>query len=141
MTSDWAAQRREAARVHEAALAAARATEQAKAQALLDGFVAELQARGVPQVRLVASGYSGGKYRTNVTGWYLRANESLAVDAEARYYVLTVPGGLGARLRGAELTPQAPPLIIGRGGRDGEQMDLADLIAVRLQELSGESAD
>ncbi|MDR1808618.1 MAG: hypothetical protein LBR33_12025, partial [Propionibacteriaceae bacterium] len=61
MEADWAEQRRAAARAREAALAATRAAEEAKAQALLDGFVRELQARGVAPSRLTASGYSGGR--------------------------------------------------------------------------------
>jgi hypothetical protein len=136
MDSEWAAQRREAARAHEAALVSAQTVEHAKARRLLVDFVRELQARAVPPVPLVAAGYSGGRYRTNVTGWYLRANESLGVDAEAHYYVLRVPGGLGARLRGVALQPEEPPLVIGRGGRDGEAIDLKELVIRRLVELS-----
>jgi hypothetical protein len=100
------------------------------------GFVRQLQDRGVAPEPLLAAGYSGGRYRTQVTGWYLRANASLGVDAQANYYVLQTPGGWRARFQGARLRPTPPPLVVGRGGRDGESIDLKELIAVRLAELT-----
>jgi len=47
--------------------------------------------------------------------------------------VLTVPGGLRDRFSGAKLTPSQPPLVIDRGGKDGESGDLADFLKWRLE--------
>jgi hypothetical protein len=136
MDSEWVAKRQAAAQIHEAAMAQAQAAESARAHALLVGFVEQVKALGVPPERLEATGYSGGRrYRTDVVGWYLRSNRSLGVDAAAHYYVLQVPGGFSARFRTTHLTPEDPPLVIGRGGRDGEAIDLKDLLALRLADL------
>ena len=43
-----------------------------------------------------------------------------------------MPGGLKERLRGVQLRPSPPPLIVGKGGRDGETGDLAEFLARRL---------
>jgi len=107
------------------------------ARTLLVGFVARVQELGVAPERLTAAGYSGGRYKTDVTGWYLRGNQTLGVDAAANYYVLQTPGGLLARFRGVHLTPDEPFLTVGRGARDGESIDLAELIELRLAELAG----
>jgi hypothetical protein len=136
MEADWAERRREAAQTHEAHLKAAQAAESAKAQVLIADFVARVQALGIAPERLVAEGYTRGVYKTDIVGWYLRANRSLGVDAAGRYYVLRVPGGLVAKLRGVKLAPSDPPLTVGRGGRDGEAMDLRDLVEIRLAELA-----
>ncbi|MDR1265235.1 MAG: hypothetical protein LBK42_06635 [Propionibacteriaceae bacterium] len=140
MESDWSERRQAAARQHAAALAAAQAVEQAKAHRLLVDFVDRLRTLGLPPVPLTAVGYSGGRYRTQVRGWYLRANASLGVDAAANYYILQVPGGWAAKLTGVTLEPSPPPLVVGRGGRDGESIDLDELLALRLVELTAEAA-
>ncbi|MDR1449396.1 MAG: hypothetical protein LBI84_04225 [Propionibacteriaceae bacterium] len=137
MESDWAAKRRAAARVHEAALAQAQAAESAQARSLLADFVAKVKALGIAPERLEATGYSGGRpYKTDVVGWYLRSNRTVATDPEGRYFVLQTPGGWAARFTGVRLTPEEPPLTVGRGGRDGEAIDLKDLLALRLAELT-----
>jgi hypothetical protein len=46
--------------------------------------------------------------------------------------VLTVPGGLRERLSGVKLKSTPPPLIVGKGGRDGESGDIADFLKWRL---------
>jgi hypothetical protein len=46
---------------------------------------------------------------------------------------LTVPGGWKERLTGVKLEPSPPPLVIGKGGKDGETGDLAEFLAWRLQ--------
>jgi hypothetical protein len=66
-------------------------------------------------------------------GWYIRKNESIAIGEDGGYYVLTVPGGLRERFTGVKLTPSAPPLVIGRGGKDGESGDIADFLRWRLE--------
>jgi hypothetical protein len=136
MDEQWVAKRQEAARIHEAAMAQAQAVEHAQAHEMVVAFVERVKALGVPTARLYATGYSGARrYRTDVIGWYLRANESLGVDADANYYVLQVPGGLAARFTTTHLGPEEPPLVVGRGGRDGESIDLKDLLALRLADF------
>ncbi len=72
--------------------------------------------------------------KTDKTGWYLRKNESVAVGTDGGYYILTVPGGLKERLRGVKLQPSPPPLIVGKGGRDGETGDLSEFLQRRLEQ-------
>jgi hypothetical protein len=140
MTDDWAARRRDAAAEQVARLDRVRAGETEQAQALLAGFVRDARARGLPTVPLKARATNGrAVYRTGLTGWYLKRNGSLAVDEEARFYVLSAPASLVSRLRGARVPPSDPPLVVGVGGRDGESMPLAELLALRLH--AGETWD
>lgn len=122
----------EAARRAELAAAQERG-ESARAQQLIDRFVADAKSRGIATEPLRATLYSGRSVKTDKRGWYLRRNQSLAVGDDGSYYVLTVPGGLRERLSGVKLSPTPPPLIVGRGGRDGESGDLADFLAWRLE--------
>jgi hypothetical protein len=129
----WRAQRTEAAAHQAAELERRRAQESAQAAVLLREFVAEAQRRGISPVPLQARSYAGdATYRTRTLGWYLRKNRTLAVGVDGSFYVLSVPGGLSARLRGATLTPSDPPLVLGKGGRDGESISLADALALVL---------
>lgn len=125
----------QAARRVELAEGAARA-EAKQAQVLIDRFVADAREAGPAPVPLKASLYSGHVVRTDKVGWYIRKNKSLAVGDDGAYYVLTVPGGLAERLRGVKLSPSPPPMVIGRGGRDGETGDLVDFLARALQGLT-----
>jgi hypothetical protein len=120
-----------------AGIEAAKAAETAKARDLIDEFVAALREAGVAPEPLLATGYSGGKYRTGITGWYLNAAKSLGVDERGAYYILSTPGGPLERLKGCKLLPTDPPLWVGKGGRDGESTDLPRLLAKRLAELTG----
>ena len=122
----------EAARRAELAAAQERA-ESRQAQKLIDGFVAAAKAKGVVPGPLRATLYTGHSVKTNKIGWYLRKNESLAIGEDGSYYVLTVPGGLRERFSGVKLKPTPPPLVVGRGGRDGESGDLADFLRWRLE--------
>ncbi len=132
---DWAARRRDAAGEQVARLDRVRAAETEQAAALLRGFVRDARARSLPTVALKARAMNGrALYRTGLTGWYLKRNGSLAVDEEGRFYVMTAPTSITARLRGVTLAPGDPPLVVGRGGRDGESMPLAELIALRLDD-------
>ncbi|MGO4957865.1 hypothetical protein ACTQ49_11475 [Luteococcus sp. Sow4_B9] len=110
---------------------AARAEAQI-AQPLIDEFVAEATRRGIAPEPLRATLISGATARTDKQGWYLRKNRSLAIGTDGGYYVLTVPGGTMARLRGVTLEPTPPPMVIGRGGRDGETGDLKEFLDWRL---------
>jgi hypothetical protein len=47
--------------------------------------------------------------------------------------VLNVPATFSARWRGVEVAASDPPLVVGRGGRDGESIDLPQLLAQRLE--------
>ncbi len=129
----WAARRRDAAEEQVARLDRVRAAETEQARALLAGFVHDARARGLAPVSLQARATNGrALYRTGLTGWYLKRNRSLAVDEDGQFYVLTAPPTLAARFRGATVAPSDPPLVVGAGGRDGESLPLADLLALRL---------
>lgn len=129
----WDEQRRQAVAGHAAALEAGRAAEAEQAGQLLADFVRRATERGLPTVVLRAKAFDGhATYRTRLRGWYLKANRSVAVGADGRYYVLTVPSSLRARFTGADVTPSAPRLIVGAGGGDGETMPLEKLLQRRL---------
>jgi len=122
----------EAARRAELAAAQARG-ESREAQKLIDEFVAAAKAKGMVPHPLRATLYGGQSVKTDKVGWYIRKNESIAIGEDGGYYVLTVPGGLRERFTGVKLTPSAPPLVIGRGGKDGESGDIADFLKWRLE--------
>ncbi|WP_460743753.1 hypothetical protein [Mariniluteicoccus endophyticus] len=120
--------RRERAREQAAALERARAAEAARAQELIDAFLARAEAEGIAPVPLRATLPGGHRVRTGLEGWYLRRNELLAIGTDGGYYNLSVPGGLRERLAGVRVEPAPPPLVVGRGGRDGESGDLAEYL-------------
>ncbi|MFE2618124.1 hypothetical protein ACFXA2_31410 [Micromonospora chalcea] len=129
----WRERQRHAVRAHAEAAAREREAEQAEAAELVARFAAEALRRGLRADRLTATGHDGrGRYRTRITGWYVDRAHSRAVDTDGRFYLLTVPPGLRARLLGADPRPSAPPLVVGRGGRDGESVPLATLLSRRL---------
>jgi hypothetical protein len=129
----WHEQRRQAVAGHAAALDASRAAEAEQATALLADFVRRAAERGIAPAVLSARSFDGrATYRTRLRGWYLKANKSVAVGADGRYYALTVPSSLRARFAGAEVEPSVPRLVIGAGGGDGETMPLAQLLQRRL---------
>jgi hypothetical protein len=130
---DWAARRRRAIEVHQAAHQARRDAETDRARALVTRFTQRARERGLRAVPLTATAYNGrGGYRTGLTGWYLKPDRSLAVGTDGEFYILSVPPSLLARVRGARLAPSAPPLNVGEGARDGESLPLADLLELRL---------
>lgn len=119
-----------------AALEHKRAGETAKAREMLGEFVEEMKARGIAPYELRAPVVgTGTTYRTGITGWYLRRNRSLGVDAEGNFYILGTPAGLKARLLGVQIFASDPPLVVGLGARDGESMPLKELLRLRLEEL------
>jgi hypothetical protein len=131
---DWRSRRREAADAQAEALAQRQAAEHAAARRLLGEFVAEATRQGPPPVPLRARSYDGRhRYRTPLHGWYLRRNESVAVSTAGDFYVLGVPSSVRALVRGVEPAPADPPLVLGRGGRDGESVDLADALRAVLE--------
>ncbi|ADB32932.1 hypothetical protein Kfla_3879 [Kribbella flavida DSM 17836] len=136
----WREQRREASAAHAAALERRRAAETEKARALLADFIREMQARGIePQPLRAPVVGSGTSYRTGITGWYLRRNRSLGVDADGNFYILGTTAGLTAHLLGVKVLPSDPPLTIGLGARDGESLPLAELLQLRLDEVDAQS--
>ena len=107
--------------------------ESAKAQVLIDRFVAEATAAGLETEELTARPWKGGgRYRTGVVGWYLRSDRSVGVGTDGRYYVLVVPPERFGRWRTVPLDPTPPPLQVGQGARDGESIALDALLRLRL---------
>lgn len=130
---DWSARRREAAAAQGEALAARQNAESQRARVLIAQFVVDATARGVAPEVLRARGYGGkGNYRTTVRGWYLRRDRTVAVGTDGEFYVLTVPPSLSGRIRGVDIQPQDPPMVIGAGGKDGESLDLPLALARAL---------
>lgn len=129
----WPEQRRQALAAHAAALDRQRASERAQARELVVEFVREMTARGVAPTRLRAQvPDSRTTYRTNLTGWYLRRNRSLAVSVDGDFYLLETARSLRSRLFGARIPAAEPPLRVGVGARDGESMLLERLLRKRL---------
>ncbi|BDZ42984.1 hypothetical protein GCM10025865_22830 [Paraoerskovia sediminicola] len=136
--ASWRDRRGDAAREHAAALERQKEAESAEASARITEFVAAALADGPAPEALRARDYRGRRtYPTGLTGWYLRQNRSVGVDTDGKFYVLTVPGGLTARLRGQTPDPSPPPRILGKGGRDGESIDLVDALANVLARGTG----
>jgi hypothetical protein len=132
--TSWREERRQAAVEHAAALERKKAAESAQARELLAGFIETLRERGVDPEPLRAQVIgSNASYRTDLVGWYLRRNRSLAVDVDGNFYILGVPASLKSRVAGVRVLPSDPPLVVGQGARDGESMPLAELLRLRLE--------
>ena len=109
--------------------------EAAAAKALLVDFVTAAAAAGIPAVPLAAQ--SPGRRRripTDRSGWYLRRDHSLGVTEDGDFIVLTrpLPWHAGLSRRPVAVPVSDPPLVVGRGGRDGDSIDLAELLRRRL---------
>ena len=113
---------------------AAKRREAEAAQMLVDDFVTQAQAKGLPAAPLRAQLTGGGTARTDKAGWCINAAGTLAVGTDGAWYRLVVQGGLAERLRGVRLVPSPPALTVLAGGRDGESGDLRDFLARRLAE-------
>jgi hypothetical protein len=138
----WREKRREASAVHAAALEHRKAAETAQARALLAEFVRKMEAQGIEPRPLRAPVVgSGASYRTDITGWYLRRNQSLGADTDGNYYILGTPASLKARLFGLRILPSDPPLTVGLGARDGESVPLEQLLRRRLEEATTTGPD
>ena len=128
---DWRDQRREAIDAHARAADRARRVEATQAQELLDDFVVRARDAGLDPVPLRVR----DRYRTGLTGWYLRRDRTVAVDTDGRFYLLSAtPVSTLSRVTGVRPEPSEPELLLGRGGRDGEAIELAELIRQRLAE-------
>lgn len=129
----WRRQRDLAVTKHAAAEKAARDAQTSQARQLVAEFAQTARERGIKPARLVARAYNGrSRYRTNVVGWYVHPDRSLAVGVDGAFYVLGVPASMRSRLLGAHPAPQDPMLVIGRGAKDGESISLRDLLQRRL---------
>lgn len=106
--------------------------EAVAAQRLIDEFVRQARAKGIAPEPLRARLIGGPEVRTDRTGWYIRANRSVAIGEDGAYYLLTVPGAFTDRFRGVKLEPTQPVLVVNRGGRDGDSGDLAEFLDARL---------
>jgi hypothetical protein len=125
----WRDDRRAAAQAHADALESRRLAESARARELIAAFVQEALERGPAPVELRARSYDGrSRFRTPLRGWYLRRDESVAVDVDGEFYVLTAPSSVAARFRGVTPAPSDPPLVLGAGGKDGESLDLVQAL-------------
>lgn len=132
---DWTRHRQEVFAVKERALHAARQAEHEKATAIIREAIEQFRAAGIDPIALRAKPYTGsGSIRTTLEGWYLKQDKSLAVDAEGRYYVMRVEGGLRARLQGSSPESTLAPLVVGRGARDGDTFNLEELLRMRLED-------
>jgi hypothetical protein len=128
------AEQAERAEYHVAANRRRDQEESAKAQILLDRFVERAKQAGLATQELTARPWSGGgRYRTGVTGWYLRRDRSVGVGVDGNYYLLNVPPVRFGRWRTVRLDPTPPPLQVGKGARDGESLALDEALEERLQ--------
>jgi hypothetical protein len=108
------------------------------AQKLIDDFIAQAQAAGLAPVPLKARTYTGKIVRTNRAGWYLRNDGSVAIGSDGSYLQLVIPSGVFDRFRRVSVAPSAPPLVVGKGGRDGESGELSFFLARALNgEVTG----
>ncbi len=90
--------------------------ESAKAQVLVDRFVAQATQEGLATEELTARPWSGrGRYRTGVVGWYLRRDRSIGVGLDGSYYVLVVAPERFGRWRTVPGRPD-PSAAPGRAG-------------------------
>ena len=138
VSSSWRDRRTNDAAGHVRRLAERQAAESEQARTMIKHFIEAARRSGLEPVPLFARGYGGkGRYRTGLTGWYLRVNESAAIDTEGNFYVMTVPGGLRAIVQGARPEASDPPLILGKGARDGESIDLMDALERVLARSAG----
>ncbi len=133
MEQSWAEQRKLNAQLQAQRLRERQAAESAQARSYLLSFVAAAKRVGLePEALYVNSGDRGHRAKTGRSGWYLKADQSVAVDTEGNYLVTVGPLTLKERLRGVRVDPVDPPLILGKGGRDGEQLDLTDALDARI---------
>ncbi len=132
MEEDWAEKRRQNALTQARRLREREAAESAQASQYLAQFVAAARRERLePEPLFVQSG-DGRRAKTGLMGWYLKADRSVAVSNSGDFYLLTAPLTLAQRLRGIKIDPSAPTLILGKGGRDGEQIDLTEALSKRI---------
>lgn len=115
------------------ALERQRQGEVRRAARLVSQFAEDARAAGITPVRLTARTYDGNsRLRTNLEGWYLKQDMSVAVGTDGNFYVMSAPRSIKGMLRGVTLPPGEPPIELGKGGRDGESMPMEVALAKRL---------
>lgn len=122
--SDWASSRRRAAAQRAHMLQERQEAEHARAARIVGLFLRVANDEGLEAVPLRVRGYSGGSARTPLRGWYLRVDETVGIDIDGRFYILSMPLSLGQRLSGVRPESQPVPMTIGEGGRDGDIVPL-----------------
>ena len=122
--SDWADRRRAAADERARMLRARQDAEHARAARIVGLFVRVARAEGLAPEPLRVQGYGGGAARTSLRGWYLRADRTVAIDVDGRFYILSKPLTVRERLFGAAPDAEPVPMTIGEGGRDGDVVPL-----------------
>lgn len=105
-------------------LAARQDAEHRRAARIVSLFVAVAEAEGLEAAPLRVRGYGGGSARTPLNGWYLRQDQSVAIDTAGRFYILTRSLSMRDRLFGVTPTEEPVPMTIGEGGRDGDIVPL-----------------
>lgn len=128
--------RAEDARRREEMAAAALRNESIAAQVQVDEFVATAKSRGLTPEPLRAQLMDGTRVKSDQVGWYLNKARTLAIAPDGRFFQLLTTGGRLARFTGVKLSPSPPPLVIGRGGCDGETGDLKDFLARALDDYT-----
>jgi hypothetical protein len=128
--------RHEDARRREELAAAALRNESIAAQVLVDEFVATAGARGLRPEPLRALLMDGTRVKSDQVGWYINKGQTLAIAPDGRFFQLLTTGGRFARFTGVKLNPSPPPLVVGRGGRDGETGDLKDFLERALADYA-----
>ncbi|MFT3860113.1 hypothetical protein [Micropruina sp.] len=124
--------RAEDARRREQLAAAALRNESIAAQVLVDEFVATAKSLGLSPEPLRAQLLDGTRVKSDQVGWYINKARTLAIAPDGRFFQLLITGGRLARFTGVKLAATPPPLVVGRGGRDGETGDLQDFLARTL---------
>ena len=121
-------ERDRAARMRAELLASSSLFESEQARKLIDAFMEKVRVIELPAVELRARTLDGHTVKTDQRGWYIRNDHTVAIGTDGGYYQLTVAGGFLTRIQGVRLKPTPPPLIVGRGGKDGETGDLKDFL-------------
>jgi hypothetical protein len=128
--------RHEDAKRRQELAAAALRNESVAAQVLVDEFVATAKQRGLAPEPLRAILMDGTRVKSDQVGWYINKGRTLAIGPDGRWFQMLTSGGRLARFTGVKLQPSPPPLVIGRGGRDGETGDLKDFLARALDDYA-----
>ncbi len=128
--------RQEDARRRQELADAALRNEAVAAQVLIDEFVATAAARGLRPEPLRALLMDGTRVKSDQVGWYLNKGQTLAIAPDGRFFKLLTTGGRFARFTGVKLSPSMPPMVVGRGGRDGETGDLKDFLERALADYA-----
>lgn len=128
--------RAEDARRREEMAAAALRNESASAQLLVDDFIRRATDLGLVPEPLRAVLIDGTRVKSDRIGWYINKAKTLAVGPDGSFFQMLTVGGRLARFTGVKVAPSPPPLVVGRGGRDGETGDLKDFLARALADYT-----